>query len=311
MGSMERLRFIPILLALTTSVAVCAPIEPQSSREDSAGQPKVKQIREVERPMPFSPGAVGNTHSIEFRTVDQMTEKDRDLEADAESLISERAGFAGLEFNGGKWSYQQVVCPALPNHIFLRFTRNNGVGDVSVFSASIPRNVEGRVRIIPILLRGYSLFSPAPINKLTISAFNHIRAEEDVDRVSDWLGTGLCYAALAGGHPQAALLTEAPDGQNFAAAMPTMLEIPVQGGAVIRFMDLGATRRPVEWAMTFDGKGRLLKATHSPVGLPVANSTLPNPVDFHSKPLHETAADLKVREVPPYYDLALAAIPAP
>jgi len=63
-----------------------------------------------------------------------MTQQDRGLEADAESSISERAGFAGLEFNQGRWNYRQVVCPALPNHLLLQFARNNGAGDVSVFS---------------------------------------------------------------------------------------------------------------------------------------------------------------------------------
>ena len=111
----------------------------------------------------------------------------------------------------GQWSYQQVVCPALPNHLFLQYTRNNGVGDVTMFTASIPRGGEGRVRIIPILRRGYSLFSPAPINALTISAFNHIRAEEPDGTSSNWLGNGLCYAALAGAHPRIAEAHQEPD----------------------------------------------------------------------------------------------------
>ena len=73
---------------------------------------------------------------------------------------------------------QKIACPRLTNHLFVQFTRNNGNGDVSIFSASIPRNGMGRIRIVPILKRSYSLFSPAPINSMTISAFNHIRSEE-------------------------------------------------------------------------------------------------------------------------------------
>src|ERR1035437_1701964 len=171
--------------------------------------PQPRHVRKAaQRPMPFPPGSEtpGPAASLEFRApeflqVAQMSPQDRDLAADAESSIGERAGFAGLEFNQGKWNYQQVVCPVLPNHLFLQFTRNNGAGDASVFSASIPRGGDGRVRIIPILRRGYSLFSPAPINALTISAFNHIRAEEHPAKAPEWLATGLCYAALAGGAP--------------------------------------------------------------------------------------------------------------
>jgi hypothetical protein len=214
--------------------------------------------------MPFPPGSEtsGTAGALEFRPYDQMSRQDRDLAADAESSIEERAGFAGLEFNQGKWSYQQIFCPALPNHLLLQFTRNNGTGDVSVFSASIPRGGDGRVRIIPILRRGYSLFSPAPINALTISAFNHIRAEEHSEQPPAWLETGLCYAALAGAHPQTGP-PEETDAKKLPAAPPGRMVIPMNGGAEISFTDVSTIPRPMRWTMTFNGKGKLLKATHS------------------------------------------------
>jgi hypothetical protein len=239
--------------------------------------------------MPFPPGSEtpGLAASLEFRPYDQMSSQDRDLAADAESSIGERAGFAGLEFNQGKWSYQQVVCPALPHHLFLQFTRNNGKGDVSVFSASIPRGGDGRVRIIPIVRRGYSLFSPAPINALTISAFNHIRAEEHPDKAPEWLGTGLCYAALAGAHPQIG----PPEETNFRKlpAAPTGREvIPMNGGAVIRFTDVAAASRPMEWTMTFNGKGKLLHATHSAASKSGGKVIERKPSEVQGKPVQAT-----------------------
>jgi hypothetical protein len=203
-----------------------------------------------------------------------MSQKDRDVEADGESSIRERVNFTGLEFNEGQWSYQQIVCPVFPNHVLLKFTRNNGKGDESVFTASIPRMGEGRVRIIPILRRGYSLFSPAPINALTISAFNHIRAEERPQGTPDWLETGMCYAALAGAHPQLALGPEDTESQSFPSGVPAVLEIPVEGGAVIHFLDAAAVPTPMEWNMTFNGMGRLLKATHTPAA-PIRPKAIP------------------------------------
>src|SRR5580692_3474616 len=113
---------------------------------------------------------------IHVRSAADMTQHDRDLEADAESSIQERAGFQNLEFNEVTWTYQQLDCEALPNHLFLRFSRNDGTRAMSMFSAAIPRNGDGRVHIIPIVRKGYSLFSPAPIAALTIAAFNHIRS---------------------------------------------------------------------------------------------------------------------------------------
>ncbi len=242
-------------------------------------------VHETPPPMPFPPDSKASRHenSIELRAPSQMTQQDRDVEADGEASIRERVSFSNLEFNEGKWSYQQLVCPSLPNHVLLRFTRNNGAGDVSVFSASIPRGGDGRVRIIPILRRGYSLFSPAPINALTISAFNHIRAEEHLDGAPDWLGTALCYAALAGAHPQVAQVADYSQGENFPAAMPAILQIPIRGGAIIRFTDTTAHPRPMEWTMTFNRKGKLLKATHAPALLIKAKVMTPAHVDMSGK----------------------------
>jgi hypothetical protein len=223
--------------------------------------------------------------SIRILCADQMTRHDRDLEADAEASIQERAGFQNLEFNQGSWTYQQLVCPALPDHLFLRFSRNEGTGEMSMFSAAIPRRGEGKVRIIPIVRKGYSLFSPAPIGALTIASFNRIRSEEKADWPANWLGTGLCYAALAGANPQAGELPSQPQEGELAthpsetehvpvAIEPTLIETK-DGGTIIRFADVSTTPHPMEWNLIFDRKGTLLKATHFPASVV---SSLPHPV---------------------------------
>ena len=82
---------------------------------------------------------------------------------------------------------------------------------------------------------------------------------------ADWLGTGLCYAALAGANPQAGVLQSgsAEDVGIPASIEPTLIVTP-DGGAVVRLVDISATPNPMEWNMNFDRKGRLLKATHFP-----------------------------------------------
>ena len=215
---------------------------------------------------PFSADTVREKPaSVEFRPADQLTKQDQLLLADAKSSIAEHAGFAGLDFQQNSWNYRQIVCPSFPNHLFLQYTRNNGENDRSVFSASIPRNGNGRVRIVPILKRSYSLFSPAPINALTLSAFNHIRAEEGESVNGDWLGNALCYAALAGAQPEILPADAEPALHKPIAAMNAQLEIQLQphGQEVIRFDDAGS-RRPMQWTMTFTRKGKLIKATHRP-----------------------------------------------
>jgi hypothetical protein len=267
-------RFSPFQFALIAVflVSVRGPMKGQTVTESpaDANPPHEKAIPNAVRLKPYFTDSLDphRSHSVEFRTVDRMSEKDRLLAANAESSIAEHVRYADLDFNQGGWSYQQVICPALPNHIFLRFLRNNGAGDVSMFSASIPRGDKGRLRIIPIQRRGYSLFSPAPINALTISAFNHIRAEESPDqdpaKAPDWLGTGLCYAALAGGHPQAAAVSDNPAAERFPVASTALLDVGNNGGAVLSFTDVSASPRPMRWCMTFDRKGRLIKGGHSP-----------------------------------------------
>ncbi len=248
----------------------CQPVTASPVAEDAAQE---KPIPSAARLKPyFSDNAHSKrVQSIEFRTVDQMTAADRLQAANAESSIGERARYADLDFNQGQWSYQQVVCPALPNHIFLRFLRNNGSGDVSLFTASIPRGDQGRLRIVPIQRRGYSLFSPAPVNALTISAFNHIRAEENPDQnpamAPDWIGTALCYAALAGGHPRPAQVVDNPASEKYPVASVALLEVGNDGGAVLSFTDMSTSPRPTRWSMTFDRKGKLVKGGHAPAEL--------------------------------------------
>jgi len=217
-------------------------------------------------PKPFSTIATRQkpVYTVAFRSADEISREDRLLIANAESSIAEHAGFAGLEYQQDRWAYRQIVCPTFPNHLFLQYTRNNGEGDVSVFSASIPRNGEGRVRIVPILKRSYSLFSPAPINSLTISAFNHIRVEEGEAADSDWLGNALCYAALAGARPEIAPAEAAPALQRPIPALTAAMDVEMNapGEEVIRFDDADAHPHPMQWTMTFSRKGRLMKATH-------------------------------------------------
>jgi hypothetical protein len=290
---MKRSQFLSSALILIAT-AVGASLHGQTGK-DAQGN-RVKVIPPARDPFAETSFAVNSRTAqsplyLEIRSASEMTQQDRDVEADAESSIRERAGFEALGFNEGDWSYQQLVCPTFPNHVLLRFSRNNGVGDVSMFSASIPKSGEGRVRIIPILRRGYSLFSPAPINALTISAFNHIRAEESGDKSPDWVMTGLCYAALAGANPKAAFVANDPGDQVFPAAMSPVLDILKDGGSIIRFVNLDS--RPMEWNMTFNAKGKLIKATHSAPTMITAKAVPPTVTNPKGRPLAANIDDTK------------------
>lgn len=292
MHRIEEMKARSLIFALVFLAILCAPTPGQTVRGISPSAPTEKPISALGLPMPFAIDGKdsGQAQSVDFRAADQMSATDRELTANAENAIAESAKYAGLEFNQGKWSYEQVVCTALPNHVFLRFMRNNGTGDVSLFTASVPRGSEGHVRIIPIQLRGYSPFSPAPINAITISAFNRIRAEDNPDQapVSSWLGTGLCYATLAGGHPQLppiGAIGEDSAHLEVLADERGLLHSGTSGGAVISFDDVSKVSHPVRWTMTFDSKGRLLKATRTKAELLKTDAVHPAAVDQAGKPV--------------------------
>lgn len=260
-------RLAATLFLAAFSLSVISPVRGQSSNHE-------RTVPTPTESKPFSTVATRTTpvYTVEFRSADEFTQQDRLLLADAESSIAEHAGFAGLEYQQSKWTYRQIVCPSFPNHLFLQYTRNNGVGDTTVFSASIPRNGEGRVRIVPILRRGYSLFSPAPINALTISAFNRIRAEEGETANADWLGNALCYAALAGSQPQILPAGAEPALQKPIPALNAAMDVQTQahGIELIRFDDAASRPHSMEWTMTFTHQGKLIKATHRPAPMMTA-----------------------------------------
>lgn len=241
--------------------------------------PKQFTPRQAETPFPPDAWKPVSSATVELRPAEQMTAQDRALEAGAEAAIAEHAGMSGMDFTSGQWRYRQIVCPVFPRHLFLRFTRNQGMGDVSVFSASIPRAGGGQVRVIPIQRRSYSLFSPAPVNAMTIAAFNHIRAEEQSMQTGGWADVGLCYAALAGANPQIARPDKWTGGQrSYPASYPGFgaeLDYPSAGGAILQFIDASARPRPAEWTLVFDAKGKLVKAARRSAPMVVAKETHP------------------------------------
>lgn len=252
--------FLPrYVCALTLAVSLGALAQ---SADDISNKEHLKQVPPQVPAEPFAPTSVTG-RSLEFRPATAMSQQDRLIAANAESSIAEHAQHGNIDFAGGDWSYEQIVCPALPNHLFLQYKRAAGTGSETVFSASIPRNGEGRVRIIPVRRRGYSLFSPAPINALTISTFNHIRAEEpEPQRGEGWLGNALCYAALAGAHPQVPAPDALPTLEKPVVPLSAVLQVKNKDGEVIQFADEATMPKPTLWTMTFTAKGKLVKARH-------------------------------------------------
>jgi hypothetical protein len=257
----------------------------------------VRQTHGPETPTPFPLGvSTGRTQTLEFRTPEQMTAADKSLVAGNEEEIVRRAELQGFRLDGAEsgehgWGYEQAVCPVFPNHVVLEYSRDNGAGDVTLFSVVVPRG-EGHVRVIPVRRRGYSLWTPASSNALTLNDFNHMVKEEPAGLSADWLTLGLCYGALAGGHVRAGLIAEAAADEHYPLVIPATLAVSRKGGADVRFADTSAKAGAKDWTLTFAQSGRLLKVTHKPARELVERPVVGQASEVKGRPVKESALDI-------------------
>lgn len=217
---------------------------------------------------------------LEFRMPEQMTAADRELAEGNQGEIARRAAFQGFNLDSGHdgdWGYEQAVCPVFPNHLILEYSRVDGHGDATLFSAVIPRG-EGHVRVIPVRRRSYSLWTPSSSNSITLNDFNHMVVEDGSGLAPDWLTLGLCYAALAGGHVRAALVLQLP-GQ-FPLYPPARLVLDKNGTARVEFTDVTAGIPSMEWKMDFTHTGRLQKVKHERVRGIITRPVAGAPIDL-------------------------------
>jgi|GEM_PF-1234626 len=260
---MARYKILPLVLILASGFSKVI-----AQNATSSGQLKVREIpptperkERVLRPLPplgeHAPFSLNGDSSqvVDVLPESALSEQDKMIEENAESTIRERAALQALDLSSGQWSYSELACKSFPRHLFLRFNRNNGAGDESAFTVSIPRDGNGRIRFIPLLRRGYSLWSPTPVNAITVGSFNHILAEErsdaDPDSRPEWASMAVCYAALAG--------SGGPDAESVELSRPPMLHISFSGESSVDFIT--GNHRLFHWEMVFDRKGILKKAT--------------------------------------------------
>lgn len=254
-----------LCVALAALAAACGAAQAGNSKRDQrpAG---ILLPPPVEISSAFAMRAEPSEHVnlIAFLSQELMTTRDRQAVQDASESIGQKAALRGFDLKQGNWGYQQIACPIFPDQILLFFTRNNGVGDVSEFTAILPRSNNQSVRILPILRRSYLPFDPAPVSEITIATFNAVRARQHPVRKVDWLTTGLCYAALSGVDVQ----LDPPQQKstpNISLAPNSLLQIEEDGSASVRFLDLENPQQIMSWNLAFDSRGKLLRVAVTPV----------------------------------------------
>jgi len=249
----------------------------------------VREIHPRPTPTPFPLDAHTRTvPKLEFMAPEQMAADDLELVTANAAEIARRAGLQGfnLQRDGeGGWGYEQAVCPVFPDHLILEYSRDNGAGDVSLFTAVIPHGSAsgGHVRVIPVRRRSYSLWTTAPSNALTLNDFNHMVKEAGNGVDPDWLTLSLCYATLAGGHVRAALVPATHEDEYYPLFVPAKLSVSDKGGAEIHLADIthypDPKARAMNWVLTFAQSGQLLKVRHT-----VADEVYERPLPAEPQP---------------------------
>ena len=259
----------------------------------------IREIHPKPTPTPFPLDAHTKTvPKLVFLAPEQMAADDVELVAANNAEIARRAGLQGFNLErGGGWGYEQAVCPVFPDHVILEYSRDNGAGDVSLFSVAIPRGDAngGHVRVIPVRRRSYSLWTPVSSNALTLNDFNHMVKEGGKGVDPDWLTLSLCYAALAGGHVRAALVPASPAEEFYPLFVPAKLTVTDRGGAQIHLADITHYPEPkvkaMDWVLTFAQSGQLLKVKHS-VAAEVFERPLPTMPEPKAVPVQGQVVDV-------------------
>jgi hypothetical protein len=86
--------------------------------------------------------------ALEHRQPAQMTADDTAVVSAMNSDLAEKAKVAGFDLTGGGWEYEQIVCPALPDYLFLAFSHGSEDQGFTRFVAALDRNAPW-VRVVP------------------------------------------------------------------------------------------------------------------------------------------------------------------
>jgi hypothetical protein len=117
---------------------------------------------------------------------------------------------------------------------------------------------------VPVERRGFTLYTPSRRNRLTVVVFNDLLRDDVHVARSDWLGLGLCYAALAGDQVQAVTALSPFSPPSTGIPQPTYttasLSLSWKQPPSITFVGLppgGLT--PRQWTLIFTPGGSLHK----------------------------------------------------
>ncbi|HEY6447897.1 MAG TPA: hypothetical protein VIY53_15660 [Acidobacteriaceae bacterium] len=229
---------------------------------------------------------------LEHRTAEQMSAGDAALIQEKHAEIANEARFWGYDLSAGGWTYDQVVCPEVPDDVLLHYRGVSPKGAKSLFTALIPRGA-GRVQVVPVLYHNATPYEWAPAAPRTIAVFNRAlpapTAEQLTDPQSDWIALAMTYAALAGGDSEMVMGPNPPPAA-YLAPRPTA-EISVRGRVeLVRFTEHDRDGLYSVWGVSLDQHGRVTAANMERYPAPIAEPGAETPEVAASALVPEGAA---------------------
>jgi hypothetical protein len=199
----------------------------------------------------------------------QMSDADNEVVSNLSAELSKQAALANFDISQPAWHYQQIVCPAFPNHVFLAFTHGADEEGSSHFVALLPRS-SAEVRIVSTYSHGALPFAASWNRPGTFEVFNGMLRQERGDtpltHAPNWLMVAVCYAELSGYPVQVLNYTPRPepglDLVRLDANQPQM-QIGSDQSADVTFSDVSRPTITSNWRIHFDRHGEIKSASRS------------------------------------------------
>src|ERR1700760_2357312 len=206
-----------------------------------------------------------HTSTLPVLDAGQMSTADRALLQQREVEVSSAAAFYGFDISDSHWTYQQVVCRSLPDHMMLNFENDSVEHGASHFVAVVPANGD-KVQVVTEYAHGLLPFHAAWEKSAAYEAFNQMittdRGEHELGPSAHWLNLGIGFAALTGHLPRVSVPKESVEASEALTrrngSTPIILIDPGKDSEVL-FSDISMARTG-NWRLRFDKRGRLTKA---------------------------------------------------
>ena len=239
--------------------------------------PGITALPITNTPLSSTPSVI----SLEHLDQSQMSNADYQVVSNLSAELSKQAALANFDISSPAWHFQQIVCPAFPDYVFLSFIHGPDESGSSHFAALLPRN-DAQVRIVSTYAHGLLPFEASWNRPGTFEVFNGMLRQErgttPISRAPNWLLISVCYAELSGYPVQ--VLTTIPrpdltlDMLRLDANQPQMV-IAGDQSADVTFSDVSRPNITTNWTLHFDRHGQITSASRSLARQPTAIALKP------------------------------------